>query len=237
VPPVRLFRPENALEDALLAGLEDGDVDRFLVALGDADVYVPAADEETPPRGGALQLPVVDVDGEQLVPIFTSLTQLARFRPHGTAYLGLPGAALATGDVGVVVNPGGDLGLTLTPAQLSRLGTVAPEAADAELLIGEPREEPLALLDAMRRFAADRPDILAAYRAMLVRRAGSPEPVIGLELRRGADARASVEAAAAAAADAGIERLALLALDPDVEPDRIGRFLLERTQPFWTRAS
>jgi hypothetical protein len=89
----------------------------------------------------------------------------------------------------------------------------------------------------MRTFARSRPQIRAAYRGLLVRRAGAqPEPVIGLELDPGADPALIVDAAAEAARTAGVERLALVPLQPGVDAGRIGRFLLEQTEPFYARA-
>jgi SseB protein N-terminal domain/SseB protein C-terminal domain len=244
--PLPLIRPENALEDALLAARENDDLEHLLVTLALADVYIPAEepgpDEETrvtAKAGEQLPLPVIELDGQSFVPVFTSLTQLARFRPEGGGYVRLLGRALSAitpSDVGVAINPGGDLGLPLTPDQVASLATAEPGDSEAEFLIGEPREEPRALLETIGRFAEERPEIRAAYRALLVRRPGAkPEHVIGLELRPGADAEAAIEAAAEAAREAGVERLALLPLEPGVDAGQIGRFLLGQTQPFWSR--
>jgi type III secretion system (T3SS) SseB-like protein len=241
------FRPENALEDALLAARETGDLDHLLVTLALADVFIPSAepgpDEETrvtAQAGEQLAMPVIELDGASYVPVFTSVTQLGRFRPEGGGYLRLHGRALSAvtpDDVGVAVNPGGDLGLALTPEQLAALATAEPGDSEADFLIGEPREEPTALLEAIARFTEERPEVRAAYRALLVRRPGAePEHVIGLELRSGADAEAVIEAAAEAARETGVERLALLPLQTGVEAGQIGRFLLGKTEPFWSRA-
>lgn len=233
-----LFRPVNALEDALLAARDTGDVGRLLRRLATEDVYIPAPDEPSP---GELSLPVIEVDGLTLVPVFTSLTQLARFRPAGGPYTRIQGVALteiAQPDVGVAINPGGELGLALTREQLAELDSPEPDEADAEYLIGEPREDLTDLLDTMQRFAEGRPEVIAAYRALLVRRPGeTAEPVVGLQLLPGAEARPAVEAAAEAASHAGIERLALLPLQDGIDAGEVGRFLLERTQPFWTRTA
>jgi SseB protein N-terminal domain/SseB protein C-terminal domain len=239
------FRPENALEDALLAARENDDLGQLLGTLAVADVYVPTADpgpaEEQHVRarpGEELPLPVIELDDGTFVPVFTSPTQLTRFRPEGGGYVRLRGRALSAitpSDLGVAVNPGGDLGLTLSPEQVATLATAEPNVSEAEFLIGEPREEPTRLLEAIARVAERRPEVTAAYRALLVRRRGAePEHVIGLELRARADAQAAVDAAAEAAREVGVERLALLPLQPGVDAGPIGRFLLERTRPFWS---
>jgi hypothetical protein len=240
------FRSENALEDALLAAYENDDVDQLLRTLAVADVYLPAAgpgpEEEalvTARAGEDLPLPVIELEGTSFVPVFTSVTQFSRFRPEGGGYMRLRGRALAgitPSGVGVAINPGGDLGLPLTSEQVARLAGVEPANAETEFLVGEPREEPVELLEAIRAFAEGRPEVRAAYRGLLVRRPGAePEHVIGLELRAAADAEAVVDAAAEAARRAGVERLALVPLQPGLEAGPVGRFLLERTEPFWSR--
>lgn len=201
-------RTHNALEEAILTG----DVEALLPVLADAEVLVPT-----------------DADGVAA----SSLEQLARLLPEGGDYVGLSGRALAVGRPGpLVLNPGSDLAVALTGEQVERLRDVPP-GGESELLVGEPREEPTAVLDAIRRFAATRADVRAAYRGLLVRRPGSEtEPVVGLEVDDGADAAAVIDAAAEAARDAGIDRLALV---PVGEGGPVARFLVEQTQPFWRR--
>jgi hypothetical protein len=113
--------------------------------------------------------------------------------------------------------------------------TRAPSQADPpgepKFLIGEPKEEPVELLDTIRRFADGRSEIRAAYRGLLVHPPAVQEAVIGFALANGADAAAVIEDVAAAAREAGFERLALLVLDDGP----VARFLVERTQPFFTR--
>ena len=113
-----------------------------------------------------------------------------------------------------------------------------PREGDADLLIGEPREEPSEAIEAIRRFAAGRREIRAAYRALLVLRPGTgAEPVIGLELDAGSDGDAVVRDAAEAARAAGIDSLAFVSLDAAAAESPVGRFLRERTAPFYTRAA
>jgi hypothetical protein len=201
-------RTHNALEEAILLR----DAEALLPVLADADVYVPT-------------------DGDGVAA--SSLEQLARLRPGGGDYVALTGRALAVGRPGaLVLNPGSDLALALTAEQVERLRDLPP-GGESELLVGEPREEPTEVLAALRRFAAARDDVRAAYRALLVRRPGSDaEPVVGLELVDGADTASVIEAAAEAARDAGIDRLALV---PVGDGGPVARFLLEQTQPFWRR--
>jgi SseB protein C-terminal domain/SseB protein N-terminal domain len=240
------FRPENPLEDALLAARETDDLALLLRALADADVYLPAPGEGpaeerrvTAAHGDSLSLPLLRIGGRPFVPVFTSLTQLGRFRPEGGGYMKLAGRALPAiwpDGTGLALNPGGDFGLPLGAEQVARLRAAPPAENDAGFLLGEPKEEPASLLTAVGRFCSARPEVRAAYRALLVRRPGArPEPVVGLELAPEADANAVVDAAAEAVRAAGVDRLALLPLGETRDHGPVARFLVEKTAPFWSR--
>jgi SseB protein N-terminal domain/SseB protein C-terminal domain len=228
--PERLFRPENELEEALAASAREHDVAPLLSALAEADVFLPAP-EQVPDASGNLQLPTIEHEGTTYVPVFTSAAQLARSAPDGTRFVRIAGRALATfwpPECSLVLNPGGDLGAVLSPEQVAEVLEAPPP--DRALAIGEPREEPEELLEAIRRFAEGRPEIEAAYRGLLVRRGGVPENVVGLELTSGADETAVMAEAARAA---GVESVALVPLRRDGPQSDVTRFLLERTEPFY----
>jgi SseB protein C-terminal domain/SseB protein N-terminal domain len=237
---VRLTRVENALEEALLAARGRGNVEPLLPVLADADIYLPAPGRPTS-EVREVPLALVDAGGEAFVPVFSSLAALARYRPDGGGYLRLVGRAL--GDAvpngyPVVIDPGTELAVPLRPDDLARLRDVPPREGEADLLIGEPREEPADAIEAIRRFSARRPEIRAAYRALLVLRPGTEaEPVIGLELDPDADGEAVVRDAAEVARTAGIDSLAFVPLDADAAKSPVGRFLRERTKPFYRRES
>ncbi len=241
------FRPENELEDALVTALHDETPDAFLAALADAEVYLPApgpapASEKhvKAKAGDEIPLPLLEQGGERFIPVFSSQRQLARYLPEGTPYLRLQGRALASiwpDDCRLALNPRGDLGLILSPEQVAAVRD-APAQGAPGFLIGEPKDEPEELLELMRRFAQARPQIRAAFRGLIIRRPGArQEHVIGLELDPGADAQLILDAAAEAARGAAIERLALVPIQPGVDAGRIGRFLVDQTAPFYTRAT
>jgi hypothetical protein len=234
----RLTRTENALEEAQLAARRRGDVEPLLPVLADADVYLPAPRRATS-EVRDVPLALVRAGGEEFVPVFSSLAALARYRPEGGGYLRLSGRALGEAvpaGFAVVLDPGSELAVPLRAEDLARLRDVPPREGEVDILIGEPREEPAGAIEAIRRFAAARPEIRAAYRALLVLRPGTEaEPVIGLELDPGSDGEAVVRDAAEAARAAGVESLALVPLAPGAAGDAVSRFLRERTEPFYTR--
>jgi SseB protein C-terminal domain len=63
------------------------------------------------------------------------------------------------------------------------------------------------------------------------------EPVIELELDPGSDGEAVVRDAAEVARTAGIDSLACVPLDAGAAKSPVGRFLRERTKPFYRRES
>lgn len=228
-----LFRPENEVEEALLAAVRDGDRPGLIAALAHAEVYVPAEQ-----AGEEVRLATIEQDGTSYVPVFTSLAQLRRVAPDGTGFLCVEGrglSAVSPRGLSVVVNPGGELGVVLSPDEVEALET-APAAPEPWQLVGEPAQEPEELLSALRSLAEREPSVRAAYRGLLLRRgAATSELVIGLELADGADAHAILDDAAAAARSAGVESLALVIVGRDEPSDPVGRFLVTRTEPFYAR--
>jgi hypothetical protein len=242
VPAPALFRPENELEEALLVAVRDGDRAGLLAALAVGELYLPAAgrpQEGAVPveSGDELELPFLEHQNERYVPAFTSVTELLRFLPAGTAYLRIEGRLLASAwpaGSSLALNPGGRLGVVIPAADVARLRTPSLRPPEPWLVVGEPAEEPVELLSAIRAFAEAEPAVRAAYRAAVLRRgAARSEPVVGLELEDGADVERLLGAAAAAAQEAGVEAVALQPLVPG--GDAVSRFLLSRTEPFYVR--
>jgi hypothetical protein len=249
----RLFRPENELEEVLLDAARSGELEELLGVVARSELYLPTpapgpAEERRveAKAGDELPLPLLELDGVQYVAVYTSQTQLARVPAAGTGYIRIAGAALAAvlpPELALVLNPGADLGITIAADQLARLrervadDEPEPDPDEQGFLVGEPREEPVELLAAMRLFVEQTDTVEAAYRGLLLRRrGGTPEPVIGLELAGTADEAAVVEAAAHAAREAGIDALALVPIRRGSDSGPVARFLVERTEPFYVRA-
>jgi hypothetical protein len=241
------FRPENALEEAMLYAFSSHDERELYSAIAIAEVYLPSHDsqrvgEQIAHEGDQFPLPTIQgPDGTEFISAFSSLTQLARARPEGGGYRQICGrdlARIAPVDLGLALNPGGDLGLPFTPQQLASLVDAPPPDDGASgYLLGEPREEPVELLAAARRMADSRNDVSALYRVLLVRSPSAiPEHLIGVEVVDDADAQAAIDAAFEACRDAGIEWAGFVPIQSGIDSGPVGAFMLDRTQPFWVRA-
>jgi hypothetical protein len=239
-----LFRPANALEESLLAGMRASDRAALLGALAQGDLLLPAPEapsggERLVIAGDGAELPLafLEHEGTRYLVAFTSPAQLLRFIPEGSAYVRIRGVSLAKvapPETPLVLNPGGEIGLTLSPDEVASLVT-ATAPSSRGFALGEPKDEPTGLLEAIATYARETPAVLAAYRALLVHAPDArQELAIGLELRDGADEAAMLAGAADRARSAGYEDVGFVALVRGRALDRVGSFLIERTKPFYS---
>lgn len=127
-----------------------------------------------------------------------------------------------------------DVGGPLDQPATSRL------PAGTEVALGEPEEEPEALLEVIGRWLDADGRVEAAYRGVMARAGHGPRWIIGLvgAQDEGEFPVAIVDVAAQLAASlaetTGGAQVDVLALDPDA-PDGIGGWLLEHTEAFWRR--
>jgi SseB protein N-terminal domain/SseB protein C-terminal domain len=230
--------PQNELERELLrpAPAEGDGRHRLTRALAAAEVMVPSPSAEDAsdgplviPAGGSIELPTWERDGHSIIPAFTSDARLLEAIPEGSSFLRMPLPALwdlAREENGrVVLNPGGPFQLTLGPAA-ERQGEGKPFA------IGEPAEEPSALLEAVTSFASGRDDVLNAWRALVRLESEAPQPLIGVELAAGADPD---EVLPLLISHLDRERLGpFIAVPVDRDaPDPFAEYLLSNGTPFW----
>lgn len=239
-------RPENALEEELLYAFESHDERTLHSTLAVADLYLPSDDapeeleERVTREGDEFPLPTIEgPDGTSYIAAYSSLAQMTRSEraPGYRRIRGRDLARIAPRDLGLALNPGG-LGFPLTPEQLAGLVDVpAPDDGESGYLLGEPEEEPVDLLDAMRGLADSRDDVRAVYRVLLVRSPGAvPEHVIGFEVDAQADAQRVVDAAFETCRATGLDRAGFVPIQPGLDSGPVGRFVPGRTQPFWSRS-
>jgi hypothetical protein len=228
----------------MLYAFEANDSRALHATLALSDLYLPShagadeIEEHTARPGEEIPLPTVDgPDGTTYIAAYSSLSQLARAE-GSIGYMRLRGrdlARLAPPGLGLAVNPAGDLGFPLAADELAALATLEPpDDEEAGYLLGEPKHEPEGLLAAMRQLADARDDVIALYRALLVRTPGAtPEHLVGIEVGARTDAQAVVDAAFEACRAAGVDRAGFVPIQPGFDSGPVGRFMLDRTTPFW----
>lgn len=192
----------------------------------------PAVDQlVTAPEGSEIELPVLQGGDRSFVPVFTSMEQLLKFVPAGTGYIQLEMSALVRmwpPDCWMAINPKGDLGTALSPKQVEAL------SGDSGYLLGEPAEEPEALLQTVRLFAERTPEIRACYRAQAQDQGAAPVIAIGVELDEGADREQIFARLTEAARESGVAALGIVPIDREA-PGAVARFMIEDTEPFYVR--
>ncbi len=125
------FAPDNDLERAMVQALvEPSTMPRFQAALANSDLHVPVLpDDPGATARRELRYPAVRLRGDLGVAAFTSITQLARAASGTVGCVRMTGRQLAAsldGTTPVVINPGGELGLVLTPEVVANMAAAEP---------------------------------------------------------------------------------------------------------------
>ncbi len=233
----------NQFEELMMAAKESRSKRvEFLRHLASSELYVP----QTHSQGGGwaarpgeeIELPIVEGPDGDVVPVFTSLAQMESFLPPGTDFVTVKGAALAEiwpPGAWMAINPKGSPGTALDAAAVKRMLDVAAAGEAEGFVVGEPKEEPAKLLDAVRSVAEAEPGIEAAYRALVSGpRTGGAKVVIGVELAPTADWETVQAKLEAATQDGGVALLGFVPVGEGGGP--IVRFMSEKTEPFFRRS-
>lgn len=173
------FTPENELEKAMLyAASQESVRPMFYRLLLDSELW--AIGE----LGEAISIETVENEGVRYHPVFTSQKRLADFVSTQMPTFTMPGRALfqATRGARFVINPGSEVGKTLTPEEITWFLDVF-HPRDGDLVVTQPKVLPKTLLKALCVLFTSRSLIRAAH-LVHVRRDGidmEPHPMIGLE--------------------------------------------------------
>lgn len=244
------LQPANDVEGVMVqvAGGVRDEAELFR-ALAAAELLVPQAVGEGPLRelpadpGAEVALPLLAVGDVRAVAAYTSEEQLRIAPlPAWTGFLRLAGetlAAMLPRDAQIVLNPTGQLS-TLVPAARLADPDLPPgvQTLDEQrpIAAGEPEVEDERSLAAVRAWAQGRPEVRAAYRALYQPEGDpAPHPAVGLLLEPGSDPRVVLGAAVRDLQGQVDPALDVLPIDP-ADPMPLARFMLERTQPFYTRS-
>jgi hypothetical protein len=232
--------PANRLESALAdmrAG--SGSADQLLQALADSELWVPLPGGTG--DGGEVRLPVTIVDEQPYVVVYTSDEQYARGAGQH-AHMVLGGRELAeilADELGLAVNPGGEVGLPIRPEGVRSLRSGQRTIrAGEQVRLGAPAEEPRALLAALASAFESVPAVTIARRALA--QVGDEPPCLLI----GIDADQSVggwrEAALSAVRAAVTAEPVPLIVDTvflDNSADPITAWMLTHTEPFYRRST
>ncbi|MFD4789666.1 enhanced serine sensitivity protein SseB [Streptomyces sp. NPDC058459] len=186
--------PGNELEEVLSASLGIPAAGARLVeVLARSFVWIPLPNGGGP-HSGPLDLPTVDLDGQVYVPVFSSEEQFRQspggHLPHTVA----PAVEFARGlppQAGLVINPGGVVGLPLPPeavAELARSGRTPLDgpASGGRVRLFEPdwQEDPVDFLAAASAEFAATGVVVSARRCLAVIETADPALFVGVELAR-----------------------------------------------------
>ncbi len=231
--------PSNAVEQTLAAARAGEATDeRLLAALAEAELWVPLPAGESEGRAA---LPIMVIDDAKYVVVYTSEEQFELCAGKYSAAV-TPGRAFARSlpaELGIAVNPGGEVGLPIKPVGVQAIrGEEIPDDAGNQILLGEPSEEPSALLDVLRGAFAAVPEIVSARRAWS--KVGDQQEglLLGIEITPddGRTRRSAVDAVTGA-----LDRSAVaypvdsVFLTDPAEP--ITAWFLKNTEPFYRRSA
>lgn len=185
------FIPENRLEEALVAAVKSpGSAPEFyrlllesdLLVLGSVEGQDNAGDEFTVEPGGAISLVAGERNGEQFLPIFSSLTRMQEWVTEESKYLSMNGRALLdlTRGAPIILNPGSEYGKELKPHEVEQLLGAIPQPSQPRSIVGEAAFPP-GLVDALTSVFERHPEITAAWMIQVTFPDQPPHPLVGIE--------------------------------------------------------
>jgi hypothetical protein len=219
-------------------------------ALASAELLVPIQ----PAPGEDASLVILQTGDVAYVPAYTTPEAAIGAVPEDVKLRRMPVRDLAErwpSEVAMALNAGSAPGGWLEGEGVRRLAASVPGQgrwqpatarvpAGTEVALGEPEEEPEALLQVIGHWLERDGRVAAAYRGVMARSGDRPRWVIGLVASEG-DGPVPVPIADVARALAaslvdvtGGGQVDVLPIDP-AAPDTVGEWLLDVTAPFWSR--
>jgi len=189
-------------------------------------------------KGG---LPIMMIDDAKYVAVYTSEEQFERCAGKYSAAV-TPGRAFARTlppDIGLAVNPGGEGGLPIFPAGVQVIrGEETAAGAGTQITLGEPAEEPYALLEALREAFAAGSEVASARRAWAKVGDSLDGLLLGIEIKTDDDQsrRSALQAVATALGGSPVPYTVNSVFLSDDRDPVVGWFL-ENTQPFYVRSA
>ena len=186
----------------------------------------------------SVALAVVDYEGVSTVPLFSSRETFSAAARDGATYLEVPFEGLLPGwpdGIGAVFDLGQPWALHVSSLAMKEPAPLQAPAGSI-VAVGEPVDEPAALLERLAHELRTLPEVQSAWRALVMLAGdGDTHLAIGLGLVDGGDAPAALAGAAefvAAAVDGPFD---LLVVAPD-SSDPVAEYMLAR-EPFYRRGT
>jgi hypothetical protein len=191
------FAPENPLEEALMRANKSAMARREfhrllleseLIVIGRVEGRDSVPKDSVLAQGEKLQIASTERDGKRYIPVFSSMARFKDYLKKDAGYIALKGRALfeMTRGATLLLNLGADFGKELLPDEIETIlarKTAVPIVADQplEILVAQPAVYPQALVDALKRSFAARPELLAAYLVQIGFPGRPPYTLIGVE--------------------------------------------------------
>lgn len=173
--------PENPLEEALVAASTQPEarpefyrlmLESPLYLIDDRPADAARSDTKVLEQDTRLQLQVIDIDGVQHVPIFSSATRLHEATGGNRGHLAIQGREMLQMLRGahLVLNPGAEFGKQFPPDEVAEMLSGAifggpvklAVAAGSQLVLGEPANYPRQLVVALQKLLRTMPEVKSA---------------------------------------------------------------------------
>jgi len=242
-----------AIELALAAAVKDPDhVCDLLDELSRGRLWLPLPDARPVTDGSAVTLPTVTYLGAEFVPAFTSAGRLANWLDRDPVppfaampHIVVPAADLARrmpAGVGIALNPGAEASVPIYPEGVGYLAAnpIPPMVTDgAQVRVGRPPADPLALLSEIRTALDSVPGVRQASRAWLSVSGQGEGLVISVTLEDPASQTAHREVLdAVQRAVQGVPQQGFpidVTFPGESEPDQVDSWISAYAEPFYIR--
>lgn len=178
-----MFEPQNTLERSLVAATTDPAArPQFYRDLLQSDLFV-IQEPDAPPQ--QLSIRPLEVNGNDCLPVFSSLAALQRFIDREVGYVAMNAFDFLniTRGARLLLNPGSDYGKEFLPEEVASIldGSIwRPDQSytverETQVLLGQPARHPTELVDVLRRVFAKLESVHAAWLAHFVNPAQDPK--------------------------------------------------------------
>jgi len=248
--------PNNPTEEALHAAMQDPEeperIGAFFEALVGGQLWVPIPEGAGQQEDGSFALPTLEFEEQQLIPGFTSEEQYAIGAPDDTEHIVLPATDMikqCPDSIGLAINPGCEVGMPIPPDGLQMIaeqfidgdgdGDDDEDGEGTRVVIDHPETEPTELLSAVGTALGEVSQVVSASRAWIDVENAGEGLIIGVELDDPADEQAqelTLHTVERVVKDVEPDFALDVTFVDQEEGDPIDEWLLDNTDPFYTRA-